>query len=70
MALVDPGIGIDPFAQFRVLTRLHVYPFGRILVRVGRIASVVHTGSCWNAFIWLRKECCKQTRWRPAGLIE
>jgi len=41
-ALVDPRIGIDPFAQFRVLTRLHAYPFGRILVRVGRIASVVH----------------------------
>jgi hypothetical protein len=43
MALVDPGIGIDPFAQFRVLTRLHAYPFGRVVVRVGRIASV---GAC------------------------
>ena len=54
MALIDPGIGIDPFAQFRVLARLHAYPFGRI-------ASVVHIGPCWNAFIWLRDECCKQT---------
>jgi hypothetical protein len=37
------------------------YPFGRILGRVDRIASVVHIGSCWNAFIWLRNEWCKQT---------
>ena len=35
-----PRIDIDPFAQFRVLTRLYAYPFGRILVRVGRVASV------------------------------
>jgi hypothetical protein len=61
MALADPRTGIDPFAQFRVPTRLHAYPSGRILVRVGRIASVVHIGSCWNAFIWLRNESCKQT---------
>ena len=61
MAPVDPRIGIDPFAQFRVLTTLHAYPSGRILVRVGGIASVVHIGLYWNAFTWLRDECCKQT---------
>jgi len=70
MALVGPRIGIDPFAQFRVLTTLHAYPSGRILVRVGRIASVVHIGSCWNAFVWLRNECCKRTWRRPIGLIQ
>lgn len=29
--------------------------------RLGRIASVVHIGPCWNAYIWLREECCTQT---------
>lgn len=66
MALVDPETGTDPFAQFRAHqfrapTRLHAYPFGKMVVRVGRIASVVHTGSCWNAFTWPRNESCQQT---------
>lgn len=46
MALVDSRIGIDPFAQFSVLTRPRASPFCRAVVRVGRIASVVRIGSC------------------------
>jgi len=60
MTLVDPGIGVDPFAQLRAPTRLHAYSFGRAAVRVGRIASVVQIGPYRNAFIWLRKECREQ----------
>ena len=82
MTVVDFGIAIDLFAQLRVLTRPRAYPFCRVVVRVGRVACVVHIGSSWNALhlaaarsavsksgIGLIKwECRKIGIWRVAAM--